>query len=63
MVFNVCWDTGQWSKESVMKILTVSRTLLFGKKAKFIVTPKNSQKIGLGFAVKNYILDIIFITI
>jgi cellulose synthase/poly-beta-1,6-N-acetylglucosamine synthase-like glycosyltransferase len=61
----ICYIVGSFALYgSTIFISMVSLILgLFGKKAKFIVTPKNSQKIGLGFAVKNYILDIIFIGI
>ncbi len=36
---------------------------MFGKKAKFIVTPKNSQKIGVLFALRFQIKEIIFSTL
>lgn len=36
---------------------------MFGKKAKFIVTPKSSQKIGLGFALKFQWKEIVFSTL
>ena len=36
---------------------------MFGKKAKFIVTPKSSQKIGLGFALKFQWKEIAFSTL
>ena len=36
---------------------------MFGKKARFIVTPKSSQKIGLGFALKFQWREIVFSTV
>ncbi len=53
---------------SMLTTSLVSATLgLFGKKAVFIVTPKNSKKIGLGFALrfqlKEFILSAILLAI
>ena len=49
---------------SMLTTSLISATLgIFGKKAKFIVTPKESQKIGLFFALRFQIKEIIFSTI
>ena len=49
---------------SMLTTSLISATLgMFGKRAKFIVTPKNSQKIGVLFALRFQIKEIIFSTI
>lgn len=49
---------------SMLTTSLISATLgIFGKKAKFIVTPKSSQKITLGFALKFQWKELVFSTI
>ena len=49
---------------SMLTTSLISATLgIFGKKARFIVTPKSSKKIGLGFALKFQWKEIVFSTV
>lgn len=49
---------------SMLTTSLISATLgIFGKKARFIVTPKSSRRIGLGFALKFQWKEIVFSTV
>lgn len=49
---------------SMLTTSLISATMgFFGKKAKFIVTPKNSQKVGLGFAFRLQWKELLFSTL